>query len=175
MKVESMTRAELIRATGFSGTAVDGWLRVGCPRLKSGRFSLPAVIRWLVEERTAANSASPDRERWLRVRADREEMRLARDQGVLVPLPMVSKIMERLHVNYRGKLVSLPGRIAPQIVAVSSIPEVKAILEEAIHEAMTEMTRLDPDQLTNEIVTATGIAVDGRRKNDASSTRTNRE
>ena len=164
MKVESMTRAELIRATGFSGTAVDGWLRVGCPRLKSGRFSLPAVVRWLVEERTAANSASPDRERWLRVRADREEMRLLKDQGMLVPLPLVTAMVERLLVNFRGRLVTLPGRLSPQVVGSSSIQEVKGLLEEAIFEALDEMTRVDPDKILGESLEAAGIAVEGKGK-----------
>lgn len=79
-----------------------------------------------------------------REQADAElaEIKVAKERGVLVEAERVEGLWAGLVVAMRAKLLSLPGRAATQSAGMS-IPEVEALLESMVREALDELARAD--------------------------------
>lgn len=60
-------------------------------------------------------------------------------RGVLVDRDAVVIEVSEALANMRAKLLNIPHKVAPVIVAVEDLHEIKAVLESAVHEALTEL------------------------------------
>ena len=60
-------------------------------------------------------------------------------RGVLVDRDEVVIEVSEAAANMRAKLLNIPHKVAPVIVAVDDLHEVKAVLETAVHEALLEL------------------------------------
>lgn len=71
---------------GVSRQAVAKWCAAGCPRRPDGCFDLAQVIQWRESKLadTAADGGSPALEEWRTARAEREKLRLRREQNEVV-------------------------------------------------------------------------------------------
>lgn len=148
MDYNRLKRIELSRLTGYSETTVDGWIRTGCPRRPDGRYALSAVVRWLAEERIASNAANPERSRLLRAQAKRQELRLSRESGEVVAVEDALDYLEAVVTALREKLLAMPDRISPHIVAANDLREVKTILSGHVEAMLRDMASIDPESFT---------------------------
>jgi hypothetical protein len=155
----TMTKADVSRAIGVSLTTVSAWISKGCPRQDSGRMDLREVVAWLVD-RAGTSTSSPDRERWIRARADREEMRVLKEQGELIPIPLFRRLIERLMVETRGRLIALPGRAAPMVIGSNSFAEVTEILSTLVDEALGELSTMPAEEIVAGAIRDAGFADD---------------
>jgi phage terminase Nu1 subunit (DNA packaging protein) len=122
------------------------------PKAERGRYELvPAVrgyIRYLRDRAMgrdggAVPEISTERARLVKLRADAMEMENARTRGEYLPRELVRKSWERAVTSCRGRLLSLVDKAAPQVVACSSIPEVKDLLQKEVYEALDELAGAD--------------------------------
>ena len=138
MDFERLTRAELIKITGFSGTAIDGWVRGGCPRRSDGTFRFKEVLRWFVA-RSKANASSPGLERLRLSQAKRSELKAAVERGEVAPITATAKLWEAQIMACRAKLLALPNTVAPEVIGCGSIAEVSELLRKRIYDALAEL------------------------------------
>jgi phage terminase Nu1 subunit (DNA packaging protein) len=108
-----------------------------------------------------SRSTSPSRKRLLRAQYDRDNgeepslteaqarkydleaqraaIKLARERGEVVSIADVEKALSQCFGNVRSRLLSIPGKLAPRIAGCRSKPQVKALIENEIHEALSEL------------------------------------
>jgi len=117
--------------------------KIGMPKIGPSKYDLAACEKWYADY-TGREGLPPEvsfqRGRWLKAKADREELSLARDRGELVPLADIVKTWEGRIGACRSRLLGIPGRISPEVVACSDIREVHAIIQARIYEALDELS-----------------------------------
>lgn len=64
-------------------------------------------------------------------------------EGKVIDLASVSAIMIPMISNARSKLLALGTRLAPILLGVDNIPQIKATIDEAIYEALVELSETD--------------------------------
>lgn len=140
---EEMPGTALARLWGISAMSISQWYRRdGCPRLASGRYSLPAVIKW--REERARKAADPDgmmdgggdaKTRYQTAKATMAELDLAERRAELVD---VSKVTEEGVVKVRAvrrAMESYPRRCARRVAEEAGLTDpwkIEEILREGV-------------------------------------------
>ena len=88
--------------------------------------------------------------RWLKVEGDAisrgeeiAEIEKQRATGELIPKEEVKRTWLELVHKIKQKLLSIPNKVAPVIVTVKNINEIKLILQDKLYEALYEITSDD--------------------------------
>lgn len=123
----------------------------------NGRVDCDAVMDYLKQhpelQSHQDDELSYEREKTLHERAKRQiaENRLALQTGELVRVKRVEMIWSNILLAARDAVLSLPGKIAPQILFCKDAGEVKAMLEKAINDYLitmqAKMDYVDPEDL----------------------------
>jgi phage terminase Nu1 subunit (DNA packaging protein) len=105
------TRAEVAAWLDVHERTIANWLAMGCPG-EPGQYDLAAIAAW----RTAqGKSPTPDGEapqaRLARVRAEREELRLAVDRRELIPADPALRLISRTIHESKARLDQLPDQL----------------------------------------------------------------
>jgi len=118
-------------------------------RGKPAAYPAQAFISWLVDFRIAALVEDGDtgaaldleteRTRLTAAQADRQELALQREKGSLIPADLVLSTWQALVANARAKLLHLPTRVAPEVVAATSLPEIQEAVRKLVYEALNEL------------------------------------
>lgn len=97
--------------------------------------------------KTDAERASNHFERYNEARAKREvhnaqiaEYEARKLAGELVEVAQVGVVWQKENANMRAKLLSVPVKTAPLLIGLTSIAEIEAVLTDAIHEALRELS-----------------------------------
>lgn len=129
------------------------WFNLGCPVLERGgqnhkwRICPADVIAW--REAKIAQDAVGDtsqldleelRRRELAAKAAMLELDLAHRRGQLVEVEYIADLVGEEYSNVRARILGLPTRLAPQVTGVSSLPELREIIEAGITEVLEELT-----------------------------------
>ena len=121
-------------------------------RAEKGRYELvPSVrgyIRYLRDRAIGADalpdeSARASRARLLKAQAEAQEMENAKNRGYLLSVAVIERAWTEMASAFKSRILSIPGKAAPQVVSCNSISEVKAILERMVFEALDELSRGD--------------------------------
>jgi phage terminase Nu1 subunit (DNA packaging protein) len=118
----------------------------GMPRLADGTFDPDAVLEWYQEYKSGGMKASSLVEADTRLRlaqAGIQELKLAQAEGKSFPAHIVCSAWEKAVASCRSKLLSIPGKLAPQIVSCNSTADVKDVLERDIYESLDELAIAD--------------------------------
>jgi phage terminase Nu1 subunit (DNA packaging protein) len=127
---------------GVSRRTVFNLEKIGLPKLGPGKYDLGACERWYADYSAREGmpaEVSVQRTRWLKAKADREEIQLAKDRAEVAPLAVTAKLWEGAIQACRAKFLSLPHRLAPVVVGLNSTAEIFTLLQEAIYEALDEL------------------------------------
>lgn len=148
------------------------------PKPEQGEYDLAkCVISYIRYIRRLAQgsgdlSLTDERTRLAKEQADRAERENLLARGDLVPVGIVAGIFEKVFSALRAKIVSIPGKIAPQIVGLNNVAEVKGLLESVHNEALAELSTADlssivqdayrsPEKSTGE--PSASVEIDGER------------
>jgi phage terminase Nu1 subunit (DNA packaging protein) len=121
-------------------------------RAEKGRYELVSSVRGYIRylrDRAIGADALPDdaarasRARLLKAQAEAQEMENAKERGELLPVDLIDQTWTDMAGAFKTRVLSIPGKAAPQVVACNSIPEVKALLEQMVIEALSELSRGD--------------------------------
>lgn len=88
---------------------------------------------------TGGKSIDQHKSRLAAAKADQAEMRNAETRGDLLPRTLVTLAVQTAFARVRGKLLSLPSRLAPIVFGMKSAVTVQAALTECVHEALAEL------------------------------------
>jgi len=140
------------------------------PKAERGRYELvPSVrgyIKYLRDRAIAADNLPEDagrngRARLVKAQAEAQEMENAKERGDLLPATIVEREWTDTTFAFKSRMISIPGKAAPQVVSCNSIPEVKAILEGMIFEALEELSRGDYARGDGDDTASPGIGPEG--------------
>lgn len=139
----------------LSRAAISNFVADGMPKSRRGTYPAVACLTWYVARlrSTVQQRAveAPDgkvitlddaQRRLTLAKAENEEMTAKERRGELMPLSLhVSEVAKLITVT-KGKLLNLPGRMAPRLEGLMRM-EIKALLVAAIKQALSELAKQD--------------------------------
>lgn len=150
-----VNKSTLAAFTGYSFETISHWVKRGCPVHRQGRkgldtlFHMPDVWRWRAEdERRQSEVGNKPKDydgaiqRKVIAEAELKEMELAERRQELVSLDQVTKDMEKVFMALRTKLLSIPIKAAPLLVACRNESELQQVLTKQVDEALHELSNL---------------------------------
>lgn len=148
-----LNQSETARFFGVVPATIREWERRGCPVESRGRKGVQAqyntadLIRW--REQQAALAASGDlsamdideaKRRKLAAEAAIVEIELDKARGELVEVSVVMEAVGKGLDACRSRLLSIGSKIAPDIALETDAATVKEIVDDAVHEALDEIS-----------------------------------
>lgn len=120
----------------------------GMPRISRGEYDLIKCVHWYIdfkdrqikEARQGTETESQARQRLVVATADLREVELARACGDLIELEVARKLWERLVLAFKNKMLLLPTKVAPVVLALKESNEVRELLDEEVQEALKELS-----------------------------------
>lgn len=124
-------------------------------RIGHGRYDLQDTLKKYIAFLRIAASAEVDSskvkenldyEKFLHERAKREkaELELAHIKGELHHSADVEKVMNDMLGAFRSKLLALPAKLAPLLIAQNTVATIQDMLQNEIYEALNELSDYDP-------------------------------
>jgi hypothetical protein len=147
------------------GAEVANWLDVSVRRLQqlaqegivprpiNGEYEvvgcIKGYIRYLRQKAEGGGSLTltDERTRLARLQADQMEIELEERRAALVSTEWVVECFGRIMETFRTRMLALPAKVAPVAYGCSSVAEVKAVIEEAIHTGLEALSYPDKPQL----------------------------
>ncbi|HEX6925694.1 MAG TPA: hypothetical protein VF167_09690 [Longimicrobiaceae bacterium] len=154
---EYLTQAELAKRLDVS----TRWIRElrGMPREPQG-YPWPECLHWFIEYQSdkKARINEETEEGSLELRKLEAEVRilevkLAKEEGSVVSLDDLEKLLSAPLYRLRAKLLAMPSKWAPALVGCRTIAEAQARLEAAVEEAMRSLSEEgeeDPEDYADE-------------------------
>jgi phage terminase Nu1 subunit (DNA packaging protein) len=123
----------------------------GLPRVTRGKYDVDAVLDWYVAklERQLARQTDEDGDialrekeemRMLSAKADLQELDLASRRRELVSIADVEKTMTDLVITTKARILTVPARVAPEILGEQSRVMVQAKIEKALKESLSHLS-----------------------------------
>jgi len=147
-----VTLGEAAEITGKSIAGLRIWIRNGMPVVARGdrvtpwRIDIAEVIRWR-EEQAAANAVGDTsdadidelKRRKLAAEAAMAEIDLALRRGDALAAADVGKAWADMVAAFRAKVLGIPAKLAPALVAETDLILTRSMLEDVLHEALREL------------------------------------
>lgn len=122
----------------------------GLPRVTRGKYDVDAVLDWYIArlERQLARQTDEDGElakrekeemRLLSARADLNELDLASKRRELVSIADVEKQMTDLVITTKARILTVPARVAPELLGEQSRVMLQAKIEKSLKEALSHL------------------------------------
>ena len=122
----------------------------GLPRVTRGKYDVDAVLDWYIAklERQLAGEIDEEGEiakrtkeelRLLSARADLQEIDLASKRRELVSIADVEKQMTDLVITTKARILTVPARVAPELLGEQSRVMVQAKIEKSLKEALSHL------------------------------------
>jgi hypothetical protein len=137
---------DLAAASGYTTATVRSRLATegikpakveGLRHLFEARVALPALMR---NEETDGLSLTQERAALARAQTELTELRVARERGELLDRSAVVGAWQSAISAARGRLLSIPTKVAGRVLAARTLAEAEAILQEQIHDTLTELS-----------------------------------
>ncbi|MFT5872805.1 MAG: phage terminase Nu1 subunit (DNA packaging protein) [Clostridium sp.] len=163
--VESVVISSTVLADIFGLTtrrirmlAEEGIIR----KTSRGRYNLQENIKkYIVYLKTSQNlkenivdddGLDPDKERALLTRRQREKLdiEIAAMRGSMHLSNDVERVMNDMLANFKAKLISIPTKVAPILIARNDISEIQELLQKEFFEVLQEFSDYNPALFYNE-------------------------
>jgi len=126
-----------------TSTSVRAWIRAGLPTITAGgkgrghgaTIELAALVRWYLED----NALDVAKTRLASAQADKHEMENALRRGELAELGAVEHSWSDLVLAFRAKMLSMPTKLGPQLINVTSPTIIASRIAEEINVALREL------------------------------------
>jgi len=155
-----MTREEARETLAVSKRTFERLVSKGLPRKGEGRrerFPWPEIQRWAVDQarQEGRESVRPQdyedaKARKMMAEAEIAEYDLALRRHEIMPVADGEKAIGEAFDRVRGQLLSLPKRVAHELVGIQTNAEASARLTQAVSELMADLRRGDDVPLEEE-------------------------
>jgi phage terminase Nu1 subunit (DNA packaging protein) len=139
-----MSGSDVAVLLGVHASTVSRWIDEGMPAIERGvggtesRIDARAAVRWALQRaEVSGDPGAKARAAFNQARADREQLRLAKDAGSLVLVAEVQKVAAQTGKAVRDAMQSIPERVSSLLAAESDAARVHAILANEIRQALT--------------------------------------
>lgn len=128
------------------------------PKPSRGKYDLLGCVRGYIrflKSRSIATALGTDdiyheRARLLKAQADDKEMTVAERRRELVQIQAAVDLLQVVIQNSRAKMLAVPVKLAPQLIALDTAAAAQAIVETEIHGVLHELAELDVAALGGE-------------------------
>ena len=117
------------------------------PKAERGKYDLISSVHGYIDFLKAkaggdftAEEVLKNKNKLLKAKAELAEIEKMKATGELIPKEEVKRTWLELVQKVKQKLLSIPNKVAPVVVAVKSINEIKLILQDKIYEALYEIS-----------------------------------
>ncbi len=130
------------------------------PKPEKGRYDLiacvQAYIKYLQERATGRGDIEPqdtyiERARLLKAQADKTELEVKAMTGDLIATEQVELLWAGLVAAFRSRMLALPVRCAQMVMSMKNYTEIEGCLRAQVYDALSELSRYDPDQQQSSI------------------------
>ena len=121
----------------------------GAPSVIRGKINIFQACKWLIGYYRAlakgqgSLSLTDERTRLTKITADRKELQLEEEKGELINTMEAMEAWGIVCQAIRSKVLSTPSKLAPLILGIKTISEIKEITEKFIREVLTEIANPD--------------------------------
>ena len=154
-----MTKSQVAEMLGVSVRTVSDFQRdpdFPTPEREDGRnsYDAAAVHAWALDREIAKLIESEDgkmldlnheRARLAKAQADRQEIALARERGLVIGIPEAVSVLSDDYSRVRARLLALPPKCAPLVHRAESVTEIRETLDDAVRDALAELS--DPENM----------------------------
>jgi phage terminase Nu1 subunit (DNA packaging protein) len=120
------------------------------PKAERGKYDLVSSVHGYVDFLKAkaggdftAEEVLKNKNKLLKAKAEIAEIEKKKATGELIPKEEVKRTWLELVHKIKQKLLSIPNKVAPVVVTVKNISEIKLILQDKLYEALYEITSDD--------------------------------
>lgn len=85
-----------------------------------------------------------------RIKREQDELKLAAMKGDMHKSSDVKRVMNEMLSNFKSKLLALPAKVAPVLVARDNIAEIQNLIQKEVHEALQELSEYNPSEFYSE-------------------------
>jgi len=149
LKVNKRELAEII---GVSERSLTEWQGQGMPievsagRGSSNQYDTATIINWMIERAKAGSARESARDRLDRVKADREELALAKDlEQVVIAADLIERFEAMITAAKVELLNTLPDNLASDLSARYGVEVDDQLIREPIEAILRKMADYDPD------------------------------
>lgn len=129
--------------------------------LLDSRQALPLIYQ-LGDTGQPCNPAA-EKARLDRLRADQIEQKMAEDRGELIRIDQAARIVDKMILDCRQRLLAIPTKAAPLVMGCKTLPAARDVLKKAVHEALYDLTQIDPARFVGKDRIQPGIDPAGRQ------------
>jgi len=120
------------------------------PKAERGKYDLVSSVHGYIDFLKAkaggdftAEEVLKNKNKLLKAKAEIAEIEKKKATGELIPKEEVKRTWLELVHKIKQKLLSIPNKVAPVVVTVKNISEIKLILQDKLYEALYEITSDD--------------------------------
>lgn len=124
-------------------------------KYKNGAYELiPTIKKYITYLKTKSGNIDAksseqiyliERTRHEKAKREIAEMELAQMKGIMHKADDVERVMNDMLSAFRAKILSLPTKVAPLLVAYNDIATIQDIIQKEVHEALSELSNYDPE------------------------------
>ncbi|HBO0262306.1 terminase small subunit [Pseudomonas aeruginosa] len=148
-----VTKADLAEIVGRDERTLSRWQREGMPVVSVGlgrgnenEYDTEDVIGWLVQVASLNGKKESVRDRLDRLRADREEIALARDVGEVALVADMAAAYEAMITAAKVELLNTyPDALAASLSARYGIEVDESLIREPMEETLRKLAEYEPD------------------------------
>lgn len=130
-------------------------------KVKNGSYELiPTLKKYLLYIKTKSDNKIDSShsendflaEKTMHERAKRKiaELELAQMEGKLHDAIDIERELNKMLAAFRAKILAIPSKLAPQLIAQSEISIIENILENEVYGALSELAEYDPELFKND-------------------------
>jgi phage terminase Nu1 subunit (DNA packaging protein) len=147
--ITNLSQIQVATLLGITPRTLRDW--ADAPRNDDGSYHGPAIVAYFIAKRCGSENEDGDRhptqrERLAAAQAEKVEAENRIRRGELVEIEQLGAEWDDLVLSARAKLLSLPTKVAPQLIGRTDPNAIRAILKTEINAALAELARpLEPD------------------------------
>jgi phage terminase Nu1 subunit (DNA packaging protein) len=119
------------------------------PAVKAGHIDFLAATKAVVEyyRNLASGSGSltltDERTRLTRINADRKELQLQKERGVLIRTEVAQRLWSGIIMTMKTRLLAMPRKLAPAVIGQERLPEIEDLISKEINGILIEFSEPD--------------------------------
>ncbi|MBA4510212.1 hypothetical protein H1057_19600 [Clostridium sporogenes] len=129
-------------------------------KIKRGRYDLSSSVRNYIIHLKTNNDLKEDKTKEIdydmehalleRARREKVELELAAMRGQMHHSEDVERVMNDMLANFRSKLLALPTKASPMLIARDDIGTIQEILHNQMLEVLQELSNYNPEEFYND-------------------------
>lgn len=147
-----VNKVELAAIVGVSERTLTEWQREGLPFVRAERgasnhYDTAEVIKWMLAREAKARSPDQEgeRDRLARLQGDMLELTIGEKRQTLIPSAEIEPAWSALVVAARQSLLAMPVRLAPIVIGMTDVDQVRELLDEQVNDALAKLAGVGGD------------------------------